>query len=193
MEHPGIVASQDFAWSDEQWRGVAKHRLLLYEIHVGTFTRPARFAPRSSGCQNWWNWGSPRWSSCPWCRLRDVGIGGTTGSTFSPCATATVVRGELKAFVDACHARGLAVILDVVYNHLGPEGCVLQDFGPYFSQEHLTPWGTASTSTARAANTCARSFWKMHWSGCGTITWMVCVWIRCTTSSIAARPAFSPS
>ena len=50
---------------------------------------------------------------------------------------------DFKAFVDACHGDGLAVILDVVYNHVGPEGNYLADFGPYFSQEHRTPWGEA--------------------------------------------------
>ena len=49
----------------------------------------------------------------------------------------------LKRFVDACHANGLAVILDVVYNHLGPEGNYLGEFGPYFTDRYRTPWGSA--------------------------------------------------
>ena len=51
--------------------------------------------------------------------------------------------GGLQRFVDACHARGLAVVLDVVYNHLGPEGNYLRDFGPYFTDQYRTPWGEA--------------------------------------------------
>ena len=49
----------------------------------------------------------------------------------------------LQRFVDACHARGLAVVLDVVYNHLGPEGNYFRDFGPYFTDQYRTPWGDA--------------------------------------------------
>ena len=52
-------------------------------------------------------------------------------------------RRGLQRFVDACHARGLAVVLDVVYNHLGPEGNYLRDFGPYFTDQYRTPWGDA--------------------------------------------------
>ena len=57
--------------------------------------------------------------------------------------TATAGPTGLKRLVDACHARGLAVILDVVYNHLGPGGNYLREFGPYFTDRYATPWGQA--------------------------------------------------
>ena len=63
----------------------------------------------------------------------------------------------LKRLVDACHAHGLALILDVVYNHLGPEGNYLGDFGPYFTDRYRTPGATRSTSTGRTATRCAAS------------------------------------
>ena len=55
----------------------------------------------------------------------------------------------LKQFVNACHQQGLAVVLNVVYNHLGPEGNYLANFGPYFTDNYKTPWGAARTSMAR--------------------------------------------
>ena len=56
----------------------------------------------------------------------------------------------LKRFVDAAHRKGVAVVLDVVYNHLGPEGNYLRDFGPYFSEQYRTPWGDPKNSTWRS-------------------------------------------
>ena len=104
-------------------RGVALEDYVIYELHVGTFThegtfdadhRASRRARKSSA--------SPR-SSC--CRSRSFparATGATTASTSARRRIRTAVRRGLKRLVDACHARGLALLLDVVYNHLGPEG-----------------------------------------------------------------------
>ncbi|HKI83747.1 MAG TPA: alpha-amylase family glycosyl hydrolase, partial [Candidatus Krumholzibacteria bacterium] len=139
----GIVAPRDFAWTDEQWRGVAKHRLLLYEIHVGTFSAAGTLRAAIERLPKLVELGVTAVELMPVVQTAGRWNWGYDGVDLFAVNDSYGGPGELKAFVDACHARGLAVILDVVYNHLGPEGCVLQDFGPYLSKEHLTPWGAA--------------------------------------------------
>lgn len=138
-----VVASQDFAWSDAEWRGVAKHRLLLYELHPGTFTTAGTLRAAIERLPALVELGITAVELMPVAQTAGRWNWGYDGVDLFAVRDSYGGPHELKAFVDACHARGLAVILDVVYNHLGPEGCVLQDFGPYFSQEHETPWGTA--------------------------------------------------
>ena len=75
---------------------------------------------------------------------------GYDGVLPTPSRTATAARTGLQRLVDACHAHGLAIFLDVVYNHFGPEGNYLAEFGPYFTDRYKTPWGWRSTTTAPA-------------------------------------------
>ncbi len=139
-----IVDAAAFQWSDHGWRGLALRDYVIYELHVGD-VHPGRYL---------------RQRSCP-ARLPDavgdhggrgdagVGVsrvratGDTTASRPMPCRPATAVPKAFKRFIDAAHRRGLAVILDVVYNHLGPEGNYLRNFAPYFTAHHKTPWGDA--------------------------------------------------
>jgi maltooligosyltrehalose trehalohydrolase len=133
-----------WTWSDPSWTGLDPTRSqVLYELHVGTFTEGGTFdsaiaeLPRLaalgitgveimpvsqfSGGRNWGYDGVFPWS------VQDT-YGGPDG---------------LARFVDAAHAEGIGVILDVVYNHIGPEGDVLPHFGPYFTDRYSTPWGPA--------------------------------------------------
>jgi maltooligosyltrehalose trehalohydrolase len=139
-----IVDSAAFKWSDTQWRGARLHGQVIYEMHIGTFTPAGTFDAaieklpflRELGitmlevmpvaqCPGRWNWGYD-------------GV-----QLFAPYH----VYGDhdaFKRFVDRAHALGLAVILDVVYNHLGPDGNYLKCFSPhYFSTRHKTEWGEA--------------------------------------------------
>lgn len=140
-----VVDPAAFAWTDEGWEGVPIEELVVYELHVGTFTAEGTFdaaigrlgelaelgvnaiepLPVASfpGCRNW-------------------GYDGV--ALFAPAAPYGGPDG-LRRLVDAAHARGIAVILDVVYNHLGPEGNYLPAFtsGRYFTHRHSTPWGDA--------------------------------------------------
>ena len=109
----------------------------------GTFTPPARSTPLSIGSTTWSTSASPPSSHAGRGVSRARETGATTGSSRSRFRKATAARLRFKRFVDACHRRGLAVILDVVYNHLGPEGNVLALFGPYFTDVYSTPWGSA--------------------------------------------------
>ncbi len=138
---PSEVVDPSFPWTDDQWRGLPLNDYVLYELHVGTFTpgatldtaierldylralgvtaielMPVNAVP---GPRNWGYDG--------------VGLYAVQSNYGGPAA--------LRRFVDASHQRGLAVVLDVVYNHLGNEGNYLAQLGPYFTARHRTPWG----------------------------------------------------
>jgi maltooligosyltrehalose trehalohydrolase len=139
-----VVDPTAFKWSDSQWRGVGLPGQVIYELHIGTFTPEGTFDAaveklpylRELGitmievmpvaqCPGRWNWGYD-------------GV-----QLFAPYHVYGDHEG-LKRFVDRAHALGLAVILDVVYNHLGPDGNYLKCFSPhYFSTRHQTEWGEA--------------------------------------------------
>jgi maltooligosyltrehalose trehalohydrolase len=132
-----------FVWTDQSWTGVPLKDLVLYELHVGTFSIGGTFDDAIPHLE----------------RLRSLGV---NAIEIMPVATFDGRRNwgydgvyiyaphevyggpaGLQRLVDAAHSHGLAVILDVVYNHLGPGGEALRAFGPYFSTSHTTPWGPA--------------------------------------------------
>jgi maltooligosyltrehalose trehalohydrolase len=131
-----------FRWTDGRWRGGALHGTVIYELHVGTFTAEGTFDAAIGRLD----------------QVRDLGVHtvelmpvaafpGQHGWGYDVINLWAVYEpyggpDGLKRFVDACHARGLAVLLDVVYNHVGI-GNRLDAFGPYFTAAHVTPWGPA--------------------------------------------------
>jgi maltooligosyltrehalose trehalohydrolase len=138
-----VVDTQSFRWSDDGWEGVSLEELVVYELHVGTFSDEGTFdgvIPHLGG-------------------LRELGV---TAIELMPVATFPGNRGwgydgvysyaphpayggpeGLARLVDAAHASGLGVILDVVYNHVGPGSEAIAAFGPYFTDRHETFWGDA--------------------------------------------------
>ncbi|MEO8880885.1 MAG: malto-oligosyltrehalose trehalohydrolase [Gemmatimonadaceae bacterium] len=138
-----VVDPAAFAWTDREWKGMEMPDFVIYELHTGTFTPEGTFdaiIPRLA-------------------ELRDLGI---TAIELMPVAQFPGERNwgydgvqlyapqnsyggsdALKRLVDAAHAEGLAVVLDVVYNHVGPEGNYLAEYGPYFTHVYRTPWGPA--------------------------------------------------
>lgn len=138
-----VINHQSFQWEDESWKGMELPQMIMYEIHIGAFTPEGTFdaiIPRLN-------------------ELRELGI---TAIELMPVAQFPGERNwgydgvypfsvqasyggpaSLKRLVNACHQKGLAVILDVVYNHVGPEGNYLNHFGPYFTDRYKTPWGKA--------------------------------------------------
>jgi maltooligosyltrehalose trehalohydrolase len=132
-----------FVWTDRDWKGRPLGDFIIYELHTGTFTPEGTFdgvigrlpylrdlgvtaielMPVASfpGARNWGYDGAYPYAAHP-------AYGGPLG---------------LKRLVDACHREGLAFVLDVVYNHLGPEGNYLGEYGPYFTDRYRTPWGAA--------------------------------------------------
>lgn len=148
-----------FSWTDEGWTGLPLAELIIYELHVGTFTAEGTFTAiipyldylrhevgitaielmpvaEFSGRRNWGYDGVHSYAP-------HSAYGG-------PCG--------LKTLVNVCHKKGLAVILDVVYNHLGPEGNYLEEYGPYFTSRYRTPWGRAVNFDAADSREVRRYF-----------------------------------
>ena len=130
-----------FAWTDAGWRGRQLAGSVIYELHVGTFTAEGTLDSATERLDHL------VWLGVDLVELMPVaafpGVAGWGYDGVHPYAVHQPYGGPdaLKRFVDACHDRGLAVCLDVVYNHLGPSGNYLPRFGPYFADKHHTPWG----------------------------------------------------
>ncbi len=123
------------------WRGTPLRRYIFYELHVGTFTPEGTFDGVADQLDELAALGITAVELMPVAQFpgeRNWGYDGVY-----PFAVQSSYGGPagLKRLVDACHRKGLAVVLDVVYNHLGPEGNYLAEFGPYFSDLYRTPWG----------------------------------------------------
>jgi maltooligosyltrehalose trehalohydrolase len=139
-----VVDPQAYSWHDIGWRGKALEELVIYELHVGTATPAGTFEALIEGLDELKELGVTAIELMPVAAFpgrRGWGYDGV--SLFAPHAAYGGPEG-LRRLVDAAHARGLAVLLDVVYNHLGPDGNYLRAFSPaYFTDRHHTPWGEA--------------------------------------------------
>jgi maltooligosyltrehalose trehalohydrolase len=139
-----VVDPNAFTWTDSAWRGLDPRRAVIYELHVGTFTREGTFASAAAKLSPLRDLGVTAIELMPLADfpgLRNWGYDGV--ALFAP-SRAYGRPHDLRAFVDAAHGLGMAVLIDVVYNHLGPEGAYLPSFAPPFlTAEHQTPWGDA--------------------------------------------------
>ncbi|HEX3007836.1 MAG TPA: malto-oligosyltrehalose trehalohydrolase, partial [Bacteroidales bacterium] len=138
-----VVAHESFRWHDTAWRGIPQKDLIFYELHVGTFTSEGTFEAIIPVLPELADVGVNAIELMPVAQFpgnRNWGYDGVY-----PFAVQNSYGGPegLKRLVDACHAAGIAVFLDVVYNHLGPEGNYFAEFAPYFSSKHVVPWGDA--------------------------------------------------
>jgi maltooligosyltrehalose trehalohydrolase len=138
-----IVDHRAFPWEDSKWKGLPLKDFIIYELHVGTFTPPGTFDAVIDRLDYLRELGITALEIMPVAQFPGMRNWGYDG--VFPFAPQNSYGGPvgLKKLVNACHLRGLAVILDVVYNHLGPEGNYLHDFGPYFTNRYRTPWGAA--------------------------------------------------
>jgi maltooligosyltrehalose trehalohydrolase len=140
---PSEVAGSDFEWNDREWTGIALQDYVVYELHVGTFTEEGTFDAVIGKLDDLKALGITAVELLPIAQFpgeRNWGYDGTYANAAQASYGGPRV---LKRLVDACHARGMAIVLDVVYNHLGPEGNYLSEFGPYFTDRYKTPWGLA--------------------------------------------------
>jgi len=138
---PSEMIDQSYQWNDETWKGISFDELILYEVHVGTFTEEGTFEAMISKLDHLVSTGINAVELMPVAQFPGDRNWGYDGAY--PYAVQNSYGGptRLKKLVDACHQRGIAVFLDVVFNHLGPEGNYLQEFGPYFTDHYKTPWG----------------------------------------------------
>jgi maltooligosyltrehalose trehalohydrolase len=137
------VDHRRFEWTDRHWQAPPLGSAILYELHIGTFSPEGTFDGAIGKLDHLRSLGITHVEVMPVAEFHGARGWGYDGvDLFAPKHSYGGPDG-LKRFVDACHARHLAVILDVVYNHLGPSGNYLGEFGPYFTSRHRTPWGDA--------------------------------------------------
>jgi maltooligosyltrehalose trehalohydrolase len=138
-----VVDHGGFQWTDKRWRGVSLRGAVLYELHVGTFTRSGTFDAVIERIPHLADLGIDAIELLPVAEFSGARGWGYDGvDLFAPHHLYGGPDG-LRRLVDACHCHGIGVVLDVVYNHLGPVGNHLGEFGPYFSDRHVTNWGEA--------------------------------------------------
>jgi maltooligosyltrehalose trehalohydrolase len=138
-----VVDHASFSWEDAGWAGLSLQDYILYELHTGTFTQEGTFdaiIPRLDYLKEIGITAIELMPVTQFPGTRNWGYDGVY-----PYAVHNSYGGPdgLKRLVNACHRTGVAVVLDVVYNHLGPEGNYLWDYGPYFTDKYKTPWGDA--------------------------------------------------
>jgi len=136
-----VVDHRDFAWSDTRWRGLPLAGSVLYECHVGTFSGEGTFDGAIGHLGHLADLGVDAVELMPVAEFSGRRGWGYDGVQLFAPHHAYGGPDALKRFVDAAHDYGLGVVLDVVYNHLGPAGNYLPEFGPYFSARHQTHWG----------------------------------------------------
>jgi maltooligosyltrehalose trehalohydrolase len=138
-----VVDHQAFPWQDQGWQAGPLAAAVLYELHVGTFTPDGTFEAAIARLDHLVDLGMTHVELMPvneFAGSRGWGYDGV--DLYAPHHAYGGPQG-LKRLIEACHTRGLAVLLDVVYNHLGPAGNYLGRFGPYFTDRYATPWGPA--------------------------------------------------
>ncbi len=161
-----VVDPTAFHWTDGAWRGLDPRDAVIYELHVGAFTPEGTFASAAARLPYVRDLGVTAIELMPladFAGRRNWGYDGV--ALFAP-SRAYGRPDDLRALVDAAHALGLAVLIDVVYNHLGPEGAYLPSFSPQFlTARHQTPWGDAVNLDDRGSETVRRLLADnaLHW------------------------------
>ncbi|MGN6637275.1 MAG: malto-oligosyltrehalose trehalohydrolase, partial [Mucilaginibacter sp.] len=133
----------NFKWSDQAWKNPPINDYIFYELHTGTFSPQSNFEGITQRLDHLLELGITAIEIMPVAQFpgeRNWGYDGVF--PFAVHNSYGGARG-LQQLVNTCHQKGLAVVLDVVYNHLGPEGNYLPEFGPYFTEKYKTPWGNA--------------------------------------------------
>lgn len=138
-----VVNHRDFQWTDGSWPGLGLEELIIYELHTGTFTPEGTFTAIIARLDGLKDLGINAIELMPISQFPGERNWGYDGVHPFAVQNSYGTPDDLKRLIDACHQRGIAVLLDVVYNHLGPEGNYLSEFAPYFTDKYRTPWGSA--------------------------------------------------
>jgi maltooligosyltrehalose trehalohydrolase len=147
-----------FAWTDQRWRPGPLSSAIIYELHIGTFSPEGTFDGAIKKLDHLVKLGVTHVEVMPIAEFPGDRGWGYDGVALFAVKHAYGGPDGFKRFVNACHAKGLAVVLDVVYNHLGPSGNYLPKFGPYFTDRHKTPWGSALNFDGRKSHEVRRYF-----------------------------------
>jgi maltooligosyltrehalose trehalohydrolase len=138
-----IYDQHAFRWTDERWSAPPLSSAVIYELHLGTFPPEGTFDGAIQRLDHLVQLGITHVELMPVAEFPGEFGWGYDGVDLFAVKDSYGGPDGLKHFVDACHARGLAVLLDVVYNHFGPVGNYTGKFGPYATDRHRTPWGDA--------------------------------------------------
>jgi maltooligosyltrehalose trehalohydrolase len=153
-----IVDHSAFRWTDANWQAKPLASALIYELHIGTFTPEGTYRAAAERLDHLASLGVTHVELMPVNQFSGQWGWGYDGvDLYAPHRTYGTPD-DLKSFVDEAHGRGLAVLLDVVYNHLGPAGNYLSRFGPYFTTRHRTPWGEAVNLDGKHSHEVRRFF-----------------------------------
>ncbi len=140
---PSQIVDRSFAWTDTDWKGVRRDDLIVYELHIGTFTDIGTFTSAIDRLRELVELGVTAIEIMPPNETAGRWNWGYDGVNLFAPRQSYGTPNDFRRFVDVAHSMGLAVIVDVVYNHFGPEGNYLGDFGSYISTKHNTVWGAA--------------------------------------------------
>ena len=138
-----LIDPKSFKWTDNDWKGIGIDEHIIYELHTGTFTSEGSFSSIIKKLPYLKDLGITCIELMPVAQFPGKRNWGYDGASLYAVQDSYGGPDGLKSLVNACHREGISVCLDVVYNHLGPEGNYLHDFGPYFTDEYHTPWGMA--------------------------------------------------
>ncbi len=138
-----IVDPSRFQWTDQSWRGIPLEQFVIYELHIGTFTRGGTFDSTIEKLDHLRELGITAIEVMPVNAFPGKHNWGYDGVGLYAVQTSYGGPEAFRRFVNEAHRCGLAVVLDVVYNHFGNEGNYLSQFGPYLTEKHSTPWGNA--------------------------------------------------
>lgn len=163
-----VVDHTSYPWKDIDWRGLPFGELIFYELHVGTFTEEGTFRAIIPRLVELTDLGINAIELMPVAQFpgnRNWGYDGVF-----PFSVQNSYGGpeQLKELVDAAHAQGIAVFLDIVCNHIGPEGNYFERFGPYFTDQYKTPWGNAINLDGEWSDGVRNYFSSLvrHWYQC---------------------------
>jgi maltooligosyltrehalose trehalohydrolase len=139
-----VVDPHSYAWRESSWRGLPWEAAIIYELHVGTFSRSGTFAAAARALPELAALGVTALQLMPLAAFPGARNWGYDGVLAFAPAACYGTPDELKALIDTAHSLGLMVLLDVVYNHFGPDGNYLHVYCPeFFNAAHRTPWGAA--------------------------------------------------
>ncbi|BAS59134.1 maltooligosyl trehalose hydrolase [Leptolyngbya boryana IAM M-101] len=159
------VVDHRFEWQDSQWQGIKLEDFVIYELHVGAFTPEGTFEAIIPRLQTLKELGVSAIEIMPISQFPGDRNWGYDGTYPYAIQNSYGDANSLKKLVNACHQHGISVVLDVVYNHFGPEGAYINQFGDYFTETYKTPWGSA-INFDNAYSHCVRSYFlenALYW------------------------------
>ena len=153
-----VVEPDEFAWTDDDWKGLALKEYVVYELHTGTFTPEGTFEAVIPKLAHLKSLGVTAVELMPVAEFPGARNWGYDGAhLYAPQSTYGGPE-ALKRLIDACHREGLAFVLDVVYNHLGPEGNYAGEYMPLYNEAHKSPWGAGLNFDGEGAEGVRRYF-----------------------------------